>query len=203
MVAMVLLLVVIVQIIQFAGQPAGGAAGQALNQSPGRHVRQPSWCAAGRQTSFPIMQARVFMRRFVIKALAASLLSLAVAGPALAADPAKKQIVIGTTVGDFGDMVKQSVKPILEKQGYAVKLVEFTDYVRPMALQEGAGCERVPAQALSGQLRQGTQAEPERSVPGADCPAGHLSGQAEIAQGCEGGQHHFRAERSVQLCPHW
>jgi D-methionine transport system substrate-binding protein len=67
------------------------------------------------------------------------LLSLAVAGPALAADPAKKEIVIGTTVGDFGDMVKQSVKPILEKQGYAVKLVEFTDYVRPnMALQEGA-----------------------------------------------------------------
>jgi D-methionine transport system substrate-binding protein len=71
------------------------------------------------------------MRRFVIKALAASC-CLAVAGPALAADPAKKEIVIGTTVGDFGDMVKQSIKPILEKQGYAVKLVEFTDYVRPI-----------------------------------------------------------------------
>lgn len=79
------------------------------------------------------------MRRFVIKALAASLLGLAVAGAALAADPAKKEIVIGTTVGDFGDMVKQSIKPILEKQGYSVKLVEFTDYVRPnLALQEGA-----------------------------------------------------------------
>ncbi len=51
------------------------------------------------------------MRRFVIKALAASLLGLAVAGSALAADPAKKEIVIGTTVGDFGDMVKQSIKP--------------------------------------------------------------------------------------------
>ncbi|HJV05870.1 MAG TPA: MetQ/NlpA family ABC transporter substrate-binding protein [Chromobacteriaceae bacterium] len=79
------------------------------------------------------------MRRFILKALAASVLGLAVAGSALAADPSKKEIVIGTTVGDFGDMVKQSVKPILEKQGYAVKLVEFTDYVRPnLALQEGS-----------------------------------------------------------------
>ncbi|OQS43206.1 MetQ/NlpA family ABC transporter substrate-binding protein [Chromobacterium haemolyticum] len=79
------------------------------------------------------------MRRFVIKAVAASVLGLAAAGAALAADPAKKDIVIGTTVGDFGDMVKQSIKPILEKQGYKVKLVEFTDYVRPnLALQEGA-----------------------------------------------------------------
>ncbi|BAK77843.1 NLPA lipoprotein [Pseudogulbenkiania sp. NH8B] len=79
------------------------------------------------------------MRRFVLKALAVSVLGLAVAGSALAADPSKKEIVIGTTVGDFGDMVKQSVKPILEKQGYSVKLVEFTDYVRPnLALQEGS-----------------------------------------------------------------
>ncbi len=79
------------------------------------------------------------MRRFVIKAVAASVLGLAFAGAALAADPAKKEIVIGTTVGDFGDMVKQSIKPILEKQGYSVKLVEFSDYVRPnLALQEGS-----------------------------------------------------------------
>ncbi|WP_066569891.1 MetQ/NlpA family ABC transporter substrate-binding protein [Snodgrassella sp. CFCC 13594] len=44
---------------------------------------------------------------------------------------AKKEIVFGTTVGDFGDMVKDQIKPILEKKGYSVKLVEFTDYVRP------------------------------------------------------------------------
>ena len=79
------------------------------------------------------------MRRFALKALTASVLGLALAGSALAADPAKKEIVIGTTVGDFGDQVKQSIKPILEKKGYKVKLVEFTDYVRPnLALQEGA-----------------------------------------------------------------
>ena len=46
-----------------------------------------------------------------------------------AKDPNKAEIVIGTTVGDFGDMVKNSVKPQLEKQGYQVKLVEFSDYV--------------------------------------------------------------------------
>lgn len=54
------------------------------------------------------------------------------------ADPSKTEIVIGTTVGDFGDMVKDSVKPQLEKQGYKVKLVEFSDYIRPnKALADG------------------------------------------------------------------
>ncbi|MDO5687063.1 MAG: MetQ/NlpA family ABC transporter substrate-binding protein [Neisseria sp.] len=51
---------------------------------------------------------------------------------------AKTTIKIGTTVGDFGDMVKDSIKPILEKQGYQVQLIEFTDYVRPnLALAQG------------------------------------------------------------------
>lgn len=52
---------------------------------------------------------------------------------------AKKTITFGTTVGDFGDMVKFSIKPILEKKGYQVKLIEFTDYVQPnLALAEGS-----------------------------------------------------------------
>ncbi|WP_434778985.1 MetQ/NlpA family ABC transporter substrate-binding protein [Neisseria sp. Ec49-e6-T10] len=52
---------------------------------------------------------------------------------------AKKVITIGTTVGDFGDMVKDSIKPILEKKGYEVKLVEFSDFVQPnLALSEGS-----------------------------------------------------------------
>lgn len=51
---------------------------------------------------------------------------------------AKKTILFGTTVGDFGDMVKFSIKPILEKKGYDVKLIEFTDYVQPnLALSNG------------------------------------------------------------------
>ncbi|CWN38274.1 TPA: MetQ/NlpA family ABC transporter substrate-binding protein [Neisseria meningitidis] len=50
----------------------------------------------------------------------------------------KKEIVFGTTVGDFGDMVKEQIQVELEKKGYTVKLVEFTDYVRPnLALAEG------------------------------------------------------------------
>jgi D-methionine transport system substrate-binding protein len=46
---------------------------------------------------------------------------------------------IGTTVGDFSDMVKDSLKPQLEQRGYKIKLVEFTDYVQPnIALSEGS-----------------------------------------------------------------
>lgn len=60
-------------------------------------------------------------------------------GSAVSVDVEKKEIVIGTSAGDFGDMVKDSIKPILEKQGYQVKLTEFNDYVTPnMALAEGA-----------------------------------------------------------------
>lgn len=50
----------------------------------------------------------------------------------------KSTIVIGTTEGDFADMVRNQVKGELEAQGYEVKLVTFTDYVRPnLALAEG------------------------------------------------------------------
>lgn len=59
--------------------------------------------------------------------------------PAFAFNSATKEITIGTTVGDFSDMVKEGVKPELEKKGYQVKLVEFTDYVNPnLALSEGS-----------------------------------------------------------------
>lgn len=79
------------------------------------------------------------MRRTFLKLAAATLVGAALSASAFAADPAKKEITFGTTVGDFGDMVRQSIKPQLEKKGYTVKLVEFTDYVRPnLALAEGA-----------------------------------------------------------------
>lgn len=46
---------------------------------------------------------------------------------------------IGATVGDFTDLVKESLKPQLEKKGYKIKVVEFTDYVQPnIALAEGS-----------------------------------------------------------------
>ena len=98
------------------------------------------------------MQQSLFFKTFSISALA---LALAACGgqsqgssdkasgtqaasgtPAVSAE--KKDIVIGTTVGDFGDMVKDQIQPAMAKKGYNVKLVEFTDYVRPnLALSEG------------------------------------------------------------------
>jgi D-methionine transport system substrate-binding protein len=79
------------------------------------------------------------MHKFIAKTLVAAVAGLSLSSVALAADPSKPNIVIGTTVGDFGDMVKFQIKPILEKEGYKVRLVEFTDYVRPnLALQEGS-----------------------------------------------------------------
>jgi D-methionine transport system substrate-binding protein len=53
-------------------------------------------------------------------------------------DPNHTKIVIGTTEGDFADMVRNQVKSSLEAQGYEVELIPFTDYVRPnLALADG------------------------------------------------------------------
>jgi D-methionine transport system substrate-binding protein len=50
-----------------------------------------------------------------------------------------KDKVIGTTIGDFADIVKDMLGPGLEKRGYKVRLVEFSDYVQPnIALAEGS-----------------------------------------------------------------
>ena len=57
--------------------------------------------------------------------------SAASGASAVSVDTEKKEIKIGTTAGDFGDMVKDSIKPILEKEGYTVTLTEFNDYVTP------------------------------------------------------------------------
>ena len=79
------------------------------------------------------------MRFTMVKILLAGVISLSITNITSAVDPDKKHIIIGTSVGDFADMVKRGVRPILEKQGYQVKLVEFTDYVRPnFALAEGS-----------------------------------------------------------------
>lgn len=53
-------------------------------------------------------------------------------------DPTKDTIVIGTTEGDFADMVRNQVKADLEAKGYKVELKTFTDYVIPnQALASG------------------------------------------------------------------
>lgn len=61
-------------------------------------------------------------------------LAILIGAPALAA----KTLTIGTTAGDFADLAKDGLKPILEKKGYQVRVIEFTDYVTPnIALAEG------------------------------------------------------------------
>ncbi|PLY43745.1 hypothetical protein CSZ94_07045 [Janthinobacterium sp. ROICE36] len=52
---------------------------------------------------------------------------------------APKEITIGTSAGPYADQIKLGIKPILEKQGYKVKLVEFNDYIQPnFALAKGS-----------------------------------------------------------------
>ena len=72
-------------------------------------------------------------RRIVLTALTLAL----TASFAHAKDP--KDITIGTSAGPYADQIKLGIKPILEKQGYKVKLVEFNDYIQPnFALAEGS-----------------------------------------------------------------
>ncbi|ELX09285.1 D-methionine-binding lipoprotein MetQ [Janthinobacterium sp. HH01] len=69
--------------------------------------------------------------------LAALALALGIAAPSYAKDP--KELVIGTSAGPYADQIKLGIKPILEKQGYKIKLVEFNDYIQPnFALAEGS-----------------------------------------------------------------
>src|SRR5215203_5872580 len=71
------------------------------------------------------------------RTLLSTLLGLSFAFSAQARDP--KELVIGTSAGPYADQVRLGIKPILERQGYKVKLVEFNDYIQPnFALAEGA-----------------------------------------------------------------
>ncbi len=74
-----------------------------------------------------------------LKNLFSAALVLAASSAAFAFDAKTKELTIGTTAGDFAELVQKGLKPELEKKGYRVKLVEFTDYIRPnLALSEGA-----------------------------------------------------------------
>ncbi len=77
------------------------------------------------------------MRRSLLAALLALPLGISLAFSVQARDP--KELVIGTSAGPYADQVRLGIKPILERQGYKVKLVEFNDYIQPnFALAEGA-----------------------------------------------------------------
>ena len=64
---------------------------------------------------------------------------VAVSVTAYAADPDKKEIRFGATAGPYSDQIRYGIKPLLEKEGYKVTIVEFSDYVQPnLALADGA-----------------------------------------------------------------
>lgn len=76
---------------------------------------------------------------YASKLAMALLLATGLSATALAADPDKQEIVFGATAGPYSDQIKLGIKPILEKQGYKVRIVEFNDYVQPnFALAQGA-----------------------------------------------------------------
>lgn len=82
-------------------------------------------------------------RTLVLRALSVALIAASGLAAGLAPSSANakdpKEVVIGTSAGPYADQIKLGIKPILEKQGYKVKLVEFNDYVQPnFALAEGA-----------------------------------------------------------------
>ncbi len=67
-----------------------------------------------------------------------SLFSLGACGNNSSASGDKKEITIGATAGPYSDQLKEGIIPILEKEGYKVKVVEFNDYIQPnIALNEG------------------------------------------------------------------
>ncbi|WP_144462049.1 MetQ/NlpA family ABC transporter substrate-binding protein [Siminovitchia fortis] len=67
-----------------------------------------------------------------------SLFVLGACGGTSSASGEKKEITIGATAGPYSDQLKEGVIPILEKEGYKVKIVEFNDYIQPnIALNEG------------------------------------------------------------------
>lgn len=54
------------------------------------------------------------------------------------AAPSAIELKVGVCPGPYGPMIEETIAPILEKKGYKVTIVEFTDYVQPnMALDSG------------------------------------------------------------------
>ena len=78
-------------------------------------------------------------RRVVASSIARALGLASLAAPIPGLAQAKTELVIGATAGPYADQVRLGIKPLLEKKGYSVKVVEFNDYVQPnFALAQGS-----------------------------------------------------------------
>ena len=77
--------------------------------------------------------------RRAVLATAAMALLVTAGAPAMADEAAKKNLLIGATAGSNYDLLQKGIVPLLQKQGYKIKLVEFNDYVQPnLALSDGS-----------------------------------------------------------------
>jgi len=79
-----------------------------------------------------------FARRAFLASLTLTATAALLASHLPVAAQEKKDLVFGATAGPYSDQIKFGIKPILEKKGYRVKIVEFNDYVQPnFALAQG------------------------------------------------------------------
>ena len=82
---------------------------------------------------------RHFTQRLLSIASAVGLVATIGFGAVTAHAQEKKTLTLGATAGSNFDQLKLGIKPVLEKKGYTVKLVEFNDYVQPnLALAQGS-----------------------------------------------------------------
>lgn len=78
-------------------------------------------------------------RSLIAAAVATATFTAALTATLTAHAQEKKEIVFGATAGPYADQIKLGIKPLLEKKGYRVKVVEFNDYIQPnFALAQGA-----------------------------------------------------------------
>lgn len=73
---------------------------------------------------------RKYGKLIVLVLLLLFALSLAGCGGAVER-PVQKKITFGVSPGPYGDMIRDAIKPGLEKRGYAVEIKEFSDWIQP------------------------------------------------------------------------
>jgi D-methionine transport system substrate-binding protein len=82
---------------------------------------------------------RKFMKNKQFVAFFTVFLSLALLTSAAFARSSSETLIFGVAPGPYGDLVKKTIKPGLEKKGYRVEIKEFSDYVQPnLALSNGS-----------------------------------------------------------------
>ena len=95
----------------------------------------PSSLSADKKTSF----WQSLKRGAQLLLLATPLLLTACSDDASTAQASENRIKIGTSPGDFADIVREYLAPELQKSGYQVELTEITDIVIPnVSVEEGA-----------------------------------------------------------------